>query len=61
LPADNLETFQPITKQTEVTGVPYETIAGLKGVQQLDKFDDTNALVLMTSGNSLDLRTVPLP
>jgi hypothetical protein len=61
LPADNLETFQPITKQTEATGVPYETIASLKGVQQLDKFDDTNALVLMTSGNSLDLRTVPLP
>jgi len=61
LPADNLGTFQPITKQTEITGVPYETIASLKGVQQLDKFDDANALVLMTSGSSLDLRTVPLP
>jgi hypothetical protein len=61
LPADNLETFQPITKQTEATGVPYETIASLKGVQQLDKYDDTNALVLMTSGTSMDLRTVPLP
>jgi hypothetical protein len=61
LPADNLETFQPITKQTEATGVPYETIAGLKGVQQLDKFDDSNALVLIASGTSLDLRTVPLP
>jgi len=61
LPADNLETFQPITKQTEATGVPYETIAGLKGVQQLDKFDDTSALVLTNSGGSMDLRTVPLP
>jgi hypothetical protein len=61
LPADNLDTFQPITKQTEVTGVPYETIAGLKGVQQLDKFDDVNALVLMTTNGSMDLRTVPLP
>jgi hypothetical protein len=61
LPADNLETFQPITKQTEATGVPYETIAGLKGVQQLDKFDDSNALVLMTNGSSLDLKAVPLP
>jgi hypothetical protein len=61
LPADNLETFQPITKQTEPAGVPFETIASLKGVQQLDKFDDTNALVLMGSGASLDLRTVPLP
>jgi hypothetical protein len=61
LSADNLESYQPITKQTEVTGVPYETIANLKGVMHLDKFDDTNALVLMGEGASLDLRTVPLP
>ena len=61
LPADNLGTFEPITKHTEITGVPYETIADLKGVQQLDKFDDSKALVLMGSGSSLDLRTVPLP
>jgi len=37
--------------------VPYETIASLKGVTQLDKFDDSNALVLIDT----DLRTVPLP
>jgi hypothetical protein len=61
LPGDNLETFTPITKQTGVTGVPYETIATLQGVQQLSKFDDAKALVLMGSGPSLDLRTVPLP
>jgi hypothetical protein len=41
--------------------VPYETIASLKGVQQLDKFDDSKALVLMGEGASLDLVTVPLP
>ena len=50
LTADHLETYQPITKQTEVTGVPYETIAALKGVQHLDKYDDSNALVLMGEG-----------
>jgi hypothetical protein len=61
LTADNLESYQPITKQTEVTGVPYETIASLKGVLHLDKYDDANALVLMGEGTSLDLRTVPLP
>src|SRR5258705_10132385 len=61
LTADNLETYQPITKQTETTGVPYETIASLKGVQHLDKYDDANALVLMGDAGSLDLRTVPLP
>ena len=61
LPADNLESFQPITAHTEVAGVPYETIGSLKGVQQLDKFDDKQALVLMGEGASLDLVTVPLP
>jgi hypothetical protein len=61
LTADHLENYQPITKQTETTGVPYETIASLKGVQHLDKYDDATALVLMGEGASLDLRTVPLP
>jgi len=61
LTADNLETYQPITKQTETTGVPYETIASLKGVQHLDKYDNSSALVLMGEGGSLDLLTVPLP
>src|SRR5262249_14724389 len=61
LTSDNLEGYKPITAQTEVTGVPYETIASLQGVQQLDKFDDANALVLIGTGNTLDLRTIPLP
>jgi hypothetical protein len=61
LTADHLESYSPITKQTEITGVPYETIASLKGVQHLDKYDDSQALVLMGEGASLDLRTIPLP
>jgi len=61
LTGDHLEAYQPITKQTEETGVPYETIASLKGVQHLDKFDDANALVWMGEGGSHDLCTVPLP
>jgi hypothetical protein len=61
LPADNLENYKPITAHTEITGVPYETIADLKGVQQLDKFDDSSAVVLIGSAGSMDLRTVPLP
>ena len=61
LTGDHLEGFSPITAKTEVTGVPYEIIADLKGVQQLDKYDDTRALVLMGANGSLDLRTVPLP
>jgi hypothetical protein len=61
LSADNLDSYKPITSRTDITGVPYETIASLKGVQQLDKIDDSSALVLIGSGTSVDLRTIPLP
>src|SRR5438552_298479 len=61
LAADGLDGYKPILAQTEVTGVPYETIAGLKGVQQLDKLDDGNALMLIDNEGSLDLRTIALP
>ncbi|HEY1340602.1 MAG TPA: hypothetical protein VGF59_23985, partial [Bryobacteraceae bacterium] len=38
LPADGLESFEGITSRiADKSGVPYETIADLKGVQQLDK------------------------
>ena len=47
LTGDHLESYKPITTHTEISGVPYETIANLKGVQQLDKFDDSKAIVLM--------------
>lgn len=61
LPAQKLESYEPITARTEKQGVPYETIASLKGVQQLDKLDDGHALLLADDNGSLDLRTVPLP
>jgi hypothetical protein len=61
LQASGLDDYKAITAQTEITGVPYETIASLKGVQQLDKLDDSNALLLMDNEGSLDLRTIPLP
>jgi hypothetical protein len=61
LPTEKLESYQPITAHTEKQGVPYETIAALKGVTQLDKLDDANALMLMDDAGSLDLRSVPLP
>ena len=58
LTADNLETYQGITEKiAQKAGVPYETIDSLKGVTQLDKYDNANALVLIGT----DLRTVALP
>ncbi|MGH9631481.1 MAG: hypothetical protein ACRD7E_24515 [Bryobacteraceae bacterium] len=61
LPAARLDSYEPITAQTDKQGVPYETIASLKGVQQLDKFDDAQALMLTDDGGSLDLGTIALP
>jgi hypothetical protein len=59
---EGLDKYQPITARTDVTGVPYETIAELKGVEQLDKLDDGNAVILARSeAGSLDLKTIALP
>lgn len=61
LPAENLEKYEGIVARTEKQGVPYETIATLKGVQQLDKLDDKRAILLTDESGSLDLRTIALP
>ncbi|HEV8147305.1 MAG TPA: hypothetical protein VGP79_13025 [Bryobacteraceae bacterium] len=61
LQADKLGGFQPIVAHTETAGVPYETIASLKGVQQLDKLDEKNALILTDASGTLDLVTIALP
>jgi hypothetical protein len=52
-----------ITEKVEDTkGLPYQTVADWKGVEQLDKLDDGNALVLTRAeGGALDLKTVALP
>jgi hypothetical protein len=58
----NIDNYKPITAQTDITGVPYETIQDLKGVVQLDSYDANNALILMSGqAGSMDLKTVALP
>lgn len=59
--AAHLDGYEPIVSQTEIKGVKYETLSDLKGVQQLDRYDDTNAIILAGEGGSLDLRTIALP
>ena len=60
--AANLENYQPITKPTDITGVPYDTLAAWKGVEQLDRFDDSHAVMLFrTEAGGLDLKKVALP
>jgi len=52
-----------IAKQIpDTAGVPFETIASMTGVQQLDLLDSTHALLLVQSaGGSLDLQAAALP
>ena len=60
--AEGLDKFEPITARVpDKAGVPYETVASLTGVVQLDQFDAQRAVVLTRTGTALDLRTVALP
>jgi hypothetical protein len=63
IPTEGIDKIEGITQQVrDKAGLQYETIASLKGVQQLDRFDKDHALVLLrTGGGSLNLETVELP
>lgn len=64
IPAAHFGDAESITSRpkAEKAGIEYETIADLKGVQQLDKLDDARALLLVKADSGdLNLVTVPLP
>jgi hypothetical protein len=51
-----------ITSRTDIAGLPFETLADVKGVLQLDRYDAERALVLVAAdGGSADLKTIALP
>lgn len=62
---ENLEQAEGIVSKVDgggTRGQPYETIAAWQGVDQLDKLDDTRAIVLhRPHGGALDLEALPLP
>ena len=60
---DTIEGSESITaKVADKKGVPYETIESWKGIDQLDRLDDKNAVVLRRAdGGSLNLESLPLP
>jgi hypothetical protein len=61
---ENIDKIEGISKpvKTEKAGLTYETISALKGVEQLDKLDQQQALLLVRSGSgALNLQTLPLP
>ena len=49
------------SKVPDTGGVPFETIASMKGVQQLDLLDSSRAMLLVQSDSGLDLQSVALP
>jgi hypothetical protein len=60
---DKIENAESIADKVDGTkGQPYETIASWTGVDQLDKLDAKNALVVRRAeGNSLNLESLALP
>ena len=60
---DQIESAEGISAPvSDKKGLPYETVAGWTGVEQLDRLDPMHALVLRRGeGNSLNLESLLLP
>ena len=62
---ENVDAIKPLTEPVRgggKAGLGYETIANLKGVEQMAKLDEGHALVLMRGeGGALNLETIMLP
>ena len=60
---DHIEQMEGIvTPVSDKKGLPYETIEGVTRIEQLDRLDQQNALVLRRlAGGSLNLESMPLP
>jgi hypothetical protein len=64
IPTSTFATATPITApvETETGGVPFEKITSMTGIQQLDKLDDSNSIVIArTVAGGLNLQVVALP
>lgn len=59
---DNIDKINGITARVaDKAGLTYETLTGLKGVEQLDRLDNNHALVLVRTPTGLNLDTIALP
>jgi hypothetical protein len=63
IPTDSFATAAPITEpvKTETGGVPFETVASMTGIEQLDLLDAQRSIVLARTAGGLNLAAVPLP
>jgi len=59
---DEIEKVNAIVERiSDKAGLTYETIADLKGVDQLDKLDDTHAVLLVRTPEKVSIKTIDLP
>lgn len=64
IPPHTFARATPITTpvETETGGVPFEKVTTMVGIQQMDKLDEENAIVIARpAAGSLSLQVVPLP
>jgi hypothetical protein len=63
IPTDGFAGAAPITSrvETQTGGVSYETVAAMKGIEQLDLLDASRTVVLAREAGALNLAPVPLP
>jgi hypothetical protein len=64
IPTSTFAAATPITTpvQTETAGVPFEKVTSMTGIEQMDKLDDQNVIVLArASSGSANLQVLPLP
>jgi hypothetical protein len=64
VPTENFGNAEPINSPVAgggPAGIGYQTIAELKGVEQLDKLDKDHALILVRTASGLNLDTIAMP
>jgi hypothetical protein len=63
IPAGDIAAAAPITTPvtTPTGGIPYETIASMQGVQQLDLLNAQNSIVITSANGAMNLQVQPLP
>ena len=64
IPTTGFATAASITTpvETETGGVPFETVTSMTGIEQLEKLDEQNSIVVArTASGTLNLQIVPLP
>jgi hypothetical protein len=64
IPTNTFASATPITApvETETGGVPFEKVASMTGIEQMDKLDEANSIVIARAASgSLNLQVVPLP